>query len=883
MVEKTEDTKAKWAGRAETIRIICFLAALIAAATALFVSIFGKYNNAILYAERQNQMKEVTTQLFSGLEDVTKGKWRNTKVQCRYLVDEAPQTVEQLLAFMDRQYQLGDMSTERSSLVAVDSNGRYYTQTGRKGLLTEQRYLLTQPQRLSFVSNSMFGNMAQMVYLQKLSQPLTLADDSDTAEITYYGIAQDIGELSPYFSCKAYNGTNGMYVMDEQGLKIFSDSPDNKLKGYNIYSILGQMEYLHGSSFTQTREDLESNGLAYSNAMLDGEEYYYALYRMENAAWVLLFTVPSRYVAINTVNLVHTSLNIILVFAFIMICACAGLTYWLLSRQQKQAVALERQNSVQLEAALKKAEKAEQAAKDASKAKSEFLSNMSHDIRTPMNAIVGLTKLMEHEENDPEKMDAYIHKVQASSQHLLGLINDVLDMSRIESSEVTLNREPIRLAEQVAQVDSIIRPQTQEHGQRFVIRAKEIVHEYLIGDSVRLRQIFINLLSNAVKYTPNGGTIILELAELECNEPGYTNFRIRVSDTGCGMSPEFVKHVFEPFTRAENSTTNKIQGTGLGMAITKNIVDLKGGSISVQSEVGKGSTFEVLLPFAVDETASREIDAERLLVITEEAQFARDVCAALRESAVQTAVASTESEARGHVQKMKPDVILLGKGFVSRGAVDSVRRQLKETGSQAMVLCCGFIQSEQEQQLYARTGADGVVPRPFFFENLRRAVSKAHGDAVQQTADSAGLADMRFLCAEDNGLNAEILTALMDMEGASCTIYPNGEELVKVFASVQPGEYDAILMDVQMPVMNGLDATRAIRSGKNPLGKTIPIIAMTANAFSSDVQDCLEAGMDAHVAKPLDISALERTLKDVLGRNASGGGHLYASKRRTGK
>ena len=874
MVEKTEDTKAKWAGRAETIRIICFLAALIAAATALFVSIFGKYNNAILYAERQNQMKEVTTQLFSGLEDVTKGKWRNTKVQCRYLVDEAPQTVEQLLAFMDRQYQLGDMSTERSNLIAVDSNGRYYTQTGRKGLLTEQRYLLAQPERLSFVSNSMFGNTSQMVYLRKLAKPIVVTDDDDLVEITYYGIAQDMAELSPYFSCKAYGGTNGMYVVDEQGLKIFSDSPDNKLRGYNIYSILEKMDYLHGSSFTQAREDLESTGLAYSNAMLDGEEYYYALYRMENAAWVLLFTVPSRYVAINTVNLVHTSINIILLFAFVMICACALLIFWILNRQQKQAVALERQNSAQLEAALKKAEKAEQAAKDASRAKSEFLSNMSHDIRTPMNAIVGLTKLMEHEENDPEKMDAYIHKVQASSQHLLGLINDVLDMSRIESSEVTLNREPIRLAEQVAQVDSIIRPQTQERGQRFIIRVREVVHEYLIGDSVRLRQIFINLLSNAVKYTPNGGTITLELEELGGNEPGRTNFRITVADTGYGMSPEFVKHVFEPFTRAENSTTNKIQGTGLGMAITKNIVDLKGGTISVQSEVGKGSTFEVLLPFAIDETASREIDAERLLVVTEEEQLARNVCAALRESAVQAAVASTEAEARRHLQKMKPDVVLLGKGFVSRGAVESIRRLMKETGSPAMILCCGFMPSEQEQQLYARIGADGVVTRPFFFENLRRAVSKAHSDAVQHTADNTGLAGMRFLCAEDNGLNAEILTALMDMEGASCTIYPNGEELVKAFASVQPGEYDAILMDVQMPVMNGLDATRLIRSGENPLGKTIPIIAMTANAFSSDVQDCLEAGMDAHVAKPLDISTLERTLKDVLGRNASGGGTL---------
>lgn len=216
---------------------------------------------------------------------------------------------------------------------------------------------------------------------------------------------------------------------------------------------------------------------------------------------------------------------------------------------------------------------------------------MSHDIRTPMNAIVGITNLMEHEEDNPERLHSYIQKVQNSSQHLLSLINDVLDMSKIESSEVSLNQEPVSLADQVAQVESIIRPQAQERGQSFMIRVHEIVHEYVIGDGVRLRQILINLLSNALKYTPYGGKLCLDFAELPCEMPDYAKISITVTDNGYGMQPEFVEHIFEPFTRAESSTTNKVQGTGLGMAITKNIVDLMGGSIQVQSEPGKGSSF----------------------------------------------------------------------------------------------------------------------------------------------------------------------------------------------------------------------------------------------------------------------------------------------------
>lgn len=352
---------------------------------------------------------------------------------------------------------------------------------------------------------------------------------------------------------------------------------------------------------------------------------------------------------------------------------------------------------------------------------------------------------MEHSLDDKDKMRAYIGKIQTSSRHLLSLINDVLDMSKIESGDVVLNREYINIREQLDQIDVIMRPQAEERGQQFDITVCELPRPVLIGDEVRLRQIFINLLSNAVKYTQNGGRISFELKELSSGKFDRVMLEIKVTDNGCGMDAEFVKHIFEPFTRSESSGVNKIQGTGLGMAITKSIVDLMKGSISITSKPGEGSCFTVCLPF---DTASDE-------------EYAR----------------------------------------------------LHSIGSDE----------------------DGSV-----------------------------LKGLKFICAEDNQLNAEILEAILEMNGASCVIYPDGEKLTEAFADLKPGDFDAVLMDVQMPVMNGLDAARAIRNGSNPLGRTIPIIAMTANAFSSDVQECINAGMNAHVAKPIDIKVFERTVRSVV-------------------
>lgn len=427
--------------------------------------------------------------------------------------------------------------------------------------------------------------------------------------------------------------------------------------------------------------------------------------------------------------------NLVVVALFVGACFVMVL---LLLRKSQEAEAKATELNKKLQDSQFELQEALLRAQSANAAKTTFLSNVSHDIRTPMNAIVGLTNLMENDLHKPQKLNDYLGKLKASSHHLLNLINDILDMNKIESGKVTLNEVPFSLEDQITQIESVIRPQAKARSQSFTIEKQNIRHEYVKGDATRLQQVLQNLLSNAIKYTDFGGTISLAIEEMPRNGH-YARFKFTVTDNGMGMSKDFQEHIYEAFTRAENSMTNSVQGTGLGMAITKSIVDMMGGSISLASELGKGSSFEVLLEFKVNEEA---------------------------EQAVQ-----------------------------------------------------------------------------------------------QQPKKEFSMKGLRFLCAEDNKLNAEILEAILGMKGAACVICHDGEEIVERFKTVQQGEFDAILMDVQMPKMNGHEATKAIRSGENPLGRTIPIIAMTANAFAEDVQKSFDAGMDAHLSKPVDMAMLEQTMR----------------------
>ena len=724
-----------------------------------FFFLYHTYIQNIIYEERLNQMEEITRQMFQNLEDVIDSNWNRVTEECNYLKDANVQTIDELCRHMKKKYELSAYADHKITLMAVDSEGGYYTESGNRGLFRELDYFEESPEKISFVFDSMTDNQSKMVFLNRLSEPVYLQNGEKETSILYFGIAQDMEQLNPYFNCDAYNGNNSVYVLDDNGFKLFNSNQTELIKGHNVFSVLQNMKYLHNSSFKKTKAALEEKGCSYSNAVLDGTEYFYGLKRMENAEWTLIFLVPAKYVATNTLKLVNFVMIFIIIFTVIVaVCVILGI-FFVMHRNQKEAIHVERENNVKLEAvntelrlAKLAAEEAFQVAEEANKSKSSFLANMSHDIRTPMNAIIGMTSLIRYDAGDKGKVIEYADKIDTSSQHLLGIINDVLDMSKIEAGKTVFKYSDFSIAEFIQELDTIFHSQIYEKKQTFTITKENIQHEWVNGDRVHLMQIFSNLLSNAIKYTQEGGEIQLLAEECESNSSVYAKYRFLVSDNGMGMAADFKDMIFDTFTREENSMTNKIQGTGLGMAITKNLVDSMGGTIDVESELGQGSSFEVLIDLKIAEERSV------------------------------SPVSQTETD-------------------------------------------------EQD------------------------------GDILQ---------GMRFLCAEDNAINAEILTELLKIEGAECTICENGEEILKTFEQSVPGDYDMILMDVQMPVMNGYEATQAIRRSFHELAKTIPIIAMTANAFSEDIQHSLAVGMNAHISKPVEMTVLEKTIRNI---KSGGGGH----------
>ncbi len=527
------------------------------------------------------------------------------------------------------------------------------------------------------------------------------------------------------------------------------------------------------------------------------------------------------------------------------------------------------------------------AARSANEAKSNFLSNMSHDIRTPMNAIVGFSVLLEKDADDPEKVREYTRKIAASSHHLLSLINDVLDMSKIESGKTSLNVDRFSLPELLEELSIILRPQAKAKDQSFDIYIQGAPPEQIIGDRLRLNQILINLLSNAIKYTPEGGRIEFTVSELERPAPQYAKLRFAVKDNGIGMSEEFQKQVFAPFSREISSVTNKIQGTGLGMAITKNLVDLMGGIIRLESKPGQGSTFTVELSFALPEQDEGDSwfrhKVSRLLVADDEEEVCRDIREMMRDTGVDVATvtsgeAAVEEAVLAHRQGRDFHVILLDWKMPGLDGVETARRIRRQVGEKVPILVLTSYDWADIEEQARQAGINAFMPKPFFTSTFWQAIEPLFTDRPIATLPEKSapvpervMEGRLFLVAEDNELNAEILTEVLAMEGASCELAVNGQEAVELFKKSAPGHFDMILMDVQMPVMNGYEATRQIRACGHPQAEDIPIVAMTANTFAEDVRNALAAGMDGHLAKPIDMNAVRELVGRLLSQREQGG------------
>ena len=553
---------------------------------------------------------------------------------------------------------------------------------------------------------------------------------------------------------------------------------------------------------------------------------------------------------------------LVMLVAFFLCCAL----YYISQRQQSR---IRREREAERELHSRQLSEALQAAQIASSSKTTFLSNMSHDIRTPMNAVLGFTALLARDAENPVKVREYTKKITASGQHLLSLINDVLDVSKIESGKVVLTFEKFSLNDVISSVDAIILPMAKAKNQRFQVSVEGVRHEYLMGDETRVNQVLLNLLSNAVKYTPEGGSIWLRITGLKQRSSQFERIRVEVEDNGYGMTPEFLETVFDAFTRAENSTTNKVQGTGLGMAITKSIVELMGGAIEVSSQVDKGSLFRVEWEFRIPEDqADRQFWArngvERILAAGQ-GESLENICLLLQDAGASVETAASPEEAAALAQEGRFQLALVDWDAPGFGDCAALREAM---GPGALIVLLVSPGAEGVGRALSAAGAE-LLLKPFFVSALQEKI-RERGTAAPAPEEPGGstLEGLRFLAAEDNEINAEILTELLEMEGALCEVVENGQLALERFAGSAANQFDAILMDVQMPVMNGYEATRAIRALDRPDAGTIPIIAMTANAFAEDEKAALEAGMNAHVAKPINIEMMKKTIQQYAkGRN----------------
>ena len=733
----------------------------------IFVKFLLNRMNSYIAENGKSSMGAVVEQIQQTYDLQVNGYYSRLHMLEDFLTQEGVRSIE-----LDRNKKFFEawQKESESTLIFLQENGKAITTDGTKLRVDMPSKLL-----LDLRNGYNIGKLVSLDYNQKKKdgylvaipcQEYTINGETYTAIGTLY----DHSKLDSMLSVKSYNGNAYLFMLDNDGNITYTNQKEDKF--FRNYFLL---KHLKGDQAI-TEEEADSlqkklDGREQGVELLGSDKPYYLGYCPIENNNTMLICIVEKSVVDNVLRDYQKTIvfETILMAGFILL-LFAGLFYSISRRSlaEQKAEYEKRNNEIQTQAMkemeesnkkLKKAKdittEALQTAENANKAKTDFLSNMSHDIRTPMNAIIGMTSLIRHDAGNKAKVIEYADKIDISSQHLLGIINDVLDMSKIEAGKTVFKYTDFSILDFITELNTIFHSQIDEKNQTLTIIKENIRHEWVNGDQVHLMQIFSNLVSNAVKYTQEGGKIQFLVEECETKSSVYAKYRFLVSDNGMGMSADFKDTIFDAFTRAESSMTNKIQGTGLGMAITKNLVEAMGGTIDVESELGQGSCFEVLIDLRIAE--------DRFVSSAEQAE---------------------KDEPAGNVLK-----------------------------------------------------------------------------------------GMRFLCAEDNELNAEILMELLKIEGAECTICENGEEILKTFEKSAPGDYDMILMDVQMPVMNGYEATKAIRRSSHELAKTIPIIAMTANAFSEDIQHSLAAGMNAHVSKPVEMKVLEKTIRSIK----SGGGHRNAA------
>jgi len=828
---------------------------IIMAAILIFVVLYSRYENRVSYRRQIEHFENITVTMENVTENYLEGEQQICDVWARYINSEN-MTMDEAAEFIRASHVLENASAH---LIALDTLTGLSTRP-KQG--TADDYAVSYKQITLLEDVDWIDEIGKSInitraYTNPMNGEQSLAFCN---RVTLYDPESGTPEAALLLRVIPISVLEQKWVFPQTELvnaelSMIDVNGDYILKGY---SFKNSSFFEFYKSYNPTDPESSSNlfdritSSTGSVPMLNshGQECILAYTPISaTVGWTLLGLVPAKDLHVDTENWLLVgvvSVGLLILFLF-------DLYYMLYLNRRFQVAARE--------------------AESANKAKTDFLSTMSHDIRTPMNAIIGLTTIAEKKLGDVESTRESLRKISLASNHLLTLINDILDISKVESGKLKLSPLTFSIVETVENLVNISQPMIKEKNIDFSFHINQMEKEYLYTDQLRLNQIYINILSNAIKYTEPGGRVSVDMREEKSDTPGCIRLTYVVADTGIGMSPEFMATMYQPFSRQIDSRVNSIQGTGLGLAITKQMVELLGGTIECQSEQGKGTTFTVALdiPLADRQRDDMMLDPIDVLIVDDDEtmlQTTADTLASLGATAEQ---ARSGLEALGmiehrHLSGRDYGVVIVDWKMPEMDGIEAVKRIRSEVDANIPILLISAYDWSDIEDKAKEAGANGFVSKPLFRSTLYDKINDLIGKesvSHEPEDDYSDLQGLHILVAEDNDINWEIISAMLAMYGIAAERAENGRVCVDIMRAAAEGSYALIFMDVQMPELNGLDATRAIRRLENPWAASIPIVAMTADAFSENVTECLEAGMNGHIAKPVDIKLVIKEIRRI--------------------
>ncbi len=836
-------------------KIVIIVNVIIMTAILSFVVLYSRFERTDSYLRQTEHFENITVTIEHVTENYLEGEQRICDVWARY-INNRSMTMKEATDYIRSSHVLANTSAHLISLDTLTgmstrpkqgADDHYDVSYNRIDLLENVDWINEIGESINVsraYTNPMNGEQS-LAFCDKVTLKTTDGERSEDAVLLRV-IPISVLEQKWVYPQEEFANAE-LSMIDSNGDYILKG---NSFKNSNFFEFYKSYNSTDPTSSKRLFDNITSSTGSASMLNSHGQECIVAFTPLtDTVGWTLLGLVPSEDLNLGIENW----LLIGVVSAGLLILFLLDLFYMLNLNKRLQVTAKE--------------------AESANKAKTDFLSTMSHDIRTPMNAIIGLTTIAENNLGDVESTGESLRKIRLAGNHLLTLINDILDISKVESGKLKLSPLTFSVVETVENLINISQPMIKEKNIDFSFHINHLEKEYLYTDQLRLNQIYINILSNAIKYTEPSGRVSVELSEKESDIPGCIQLTYVVADTGIGMSPEFMETMYQPFSRQVDSRVNSIQGTGLGLAITKQMVELIGGVIECQSEQGVGTTFTVVLdiPIADRQLDDLQLEPIEVLVVDDDESTLRTAIDTLEALGVSADRAQSGSEAigmieHGHLSGQDFKVVIVDWKMPDTDGIDTIKKIRAMTGIKIPYLLISAYDWSDIEDKAKEAGANGFIRKPFFRSTLYDKINALIGNksgSREPEDDYSDLKGMHILIAEDNDINWEIISGILDMFGIITDRAENGRVCVDMISSAAEGSYDLIFMDVQMPEMNGLDATRAIRKLEDPWASSIPIVAMTADAFSENVANCLNAGMDGHIAKPVDIKLVIKEIRRI--------------------